>query len=106
MLTLYNAAHSTCSQKVRICLAEKNLLFNAQDSTPENLCFVVQDVASRKLERLLYYNRKAYEELCAMFSGAEQAQALRKLFPGPYVSARAVLLSAPAAPAAAASPPG
>lgn len=27
MLTLYNAAHSTCSQKVRICLAEKGLEF-------------------------------------------------------------------------------
>lgn len=27
MLTLYNAAHSTCSQKVRICLAEKDLEF-------------------------------------------------------------------------------
>jgi glutathione S-transferase len=27
MLILYNAAHSTCSQKVRICLAEKNLAF-------------------------------------------------------------------------------
>ncbi len=27
MLTLYNAAHSTCSQKVRICLAEKKLRF-------------------------------------------------------------------------------
>jgi len=27
MLTLYNAAHSTCSQKVRICLAEKKLPF-------------------------------------------------------------------------------
>jgi glutathione S-transferase len=28
MLVLYNAAHSTCSQKVRICLAEKGLAFN------------------------------------------------------------------------------
>jgi glutathione S-transferase len=27
MLKLYNAAHSTCSQKVRICLFEKNLSF-------------------------------------------------------------------------------
>jgi glutathione S-transferase len=27
MLKLYNAAHSTCSQKVRLCLAEKNLPF-------------------------------------------------------------------------------
>lgn len=27
MLALYNAAHSTCSQKVRICLAEKGLKF-------------------------------------------------------------------------------
>ena len=25
MLELYNTPHSTCSQKVRICLAEKNL---------------------------------------------------------------------------------
>lgn len=28
MLVLYNAAHSTCSQKVRICLAEKELAFD------------------------------------------------------------------------------
>jgi glutathione S-transferase len=28
MLTLYNAAQSTCSQKVRICLAEKHLPFD------------------------------------------------------------------------------
>jgi glutathione S-transferase len=28
MLTLYNAAHSTCSQKVRICLVEKELPFD------------------------------------------------------------------------------
>src|SRR5665213_1827027 len=28
MHTLYNAAHSTCSQKVRICLAEKRLQFD------------------------------------------------------------------------------
>jgi glutathione S-transferase len=28
MLKLYNAAHSTCSQKVRICLAEKGLPFD------------------------------------------------------------------------------
>ena len=27
LMKLYNAAHSTCSQKVRICLAEKNLAF-------------------------------------------------------------------------------
>ena len=27
MLKLYNAPHSTCSQKVRICLAEKGLPF-------------------------------------------------------------------------------
>ena len=27
MIKLYNAAHSTCSQKVRICLAEKDLPF-------------------------------------------------------------------------------
>ncbi|MCX6996200.1 MAG: CpXC domain-containing protein [Kiritimatiellaeota bacterium] len=83
---------------------KKTLLFNAQDSTPENLCFVVQDVASRKLERLLHYNRKAYAELCALFAGAAQAQALRKLFPSPYVSARAVLLQTPVAAALGTAP--
>ena len=30
MLTLYHADHSTCSQKVRICLAEKGLEFQAR----------------------------------------------------------------------------
>ena len=76
---------------------QKNLLFNAQDSTPDNLCFVVQDIASHQLERPIHYNRKAYEELCALFAKAEQAAILRQLFPGPYVSARAVLLQSPPA---------
>ena len=30
MLTLYHADHSTCSQKVRICLAEKGLEFESR----------------------------------------------------------------------------
>ena len=30
MLELYHAHHSTCSQKVRLCLAEKGLEFESQ----------------------------------------------------------------------------
>ena len=30
MLTLYHANHSTCSQKVRLCLAEKKLSWESQ----------------------------------------------------------------------------
>ena len=78
--------------------AQKQLLFDAQDSTAENLCFVVQDVATRQLEKMLNYNRAAYAARAVMFKGGDKAQTLRELFPGPYISARAVLLS-PAAPA-------
>jgi len=95
------------NNRARVDPRTKELLFNADNSTPENLCFVVRDLATLRLEeRPLLYNRRAYEQLCAIFRGAEQAAALRQLFPGPYVSARAVLLQAPAAPAPATAPAG
>ncbi|MGD9875114.1 MAG: CpXC domain-containing protein [Kiritimatiellia bacterium] len=70
----------------------KAVLFNAQDSTPEQFCFVVQDVASRKLESILHYSREAYDSLCETFDQDEQTPMLLEMFPGPYVSARALLL--------------
>lgn len=72
--------------------AAKAVLFNAQDSTPEQFCFVVQDVASRKLESVLHYSRQAYDSLCETFDQDEQTPMLLEMFPGPYVSARALLL--------------
>jgi hypothetical protein len=72
--------------------ATKALLFNAEDSTAENLCLVVQDVESRTLEGVLNFEREAYLGLCEMFDRDDQTPSLMELFPGPYVSARALLL--------------
>ena len=71
--------------------AQKVLLFNAEDSTKDALCFVVQDVKTRKLEAMLQYDRKTYTALCEMFDRDDQTPTLLELFPGPHVSARALL---------------
>jgi hypothetical protein len=66
----------------------KNLLFNAQDSTEEQLCFVVQDRASRKLEALLHFSRADYEALVNVFDAEDQLELLMEQFPGPYLNGR------------------
>lgn len=71
---------------------KKAVLFNAQDSTPEALFFVVQDIASRQFEAVLQYNRQAYTALVEMFNGPEATPNLHEIFPGPYISARSYLL--------------
>ena len=71
----------------------KALLFDAEDSTPEALCFVVQDVESKKLESVLQYDRKTYAALCETFDKDDQTPTLLELFPGPYISARRLLLT-------------
>jgi hypothetical protein len=70
----------------------KALLFDAEDSTPDALCFVVQDVESKKLESVLQYDRKTYTALCETFDKDDQTPTLLELFPGPYISARRLLL--------------
>ena len=76
----------------RLDPARKHILFDAEDSTEAALCFVIQDLRSRKLEGLLQYDRKAYDTLCEMFDRDEKTPILLELFPGPYISARALLL--------------
>ena len=71
---------------------EKRLLFDAEDSTQETLCFVVQDAASHRLESVLHYSRSAYQGLCEMFDQDDQTPSLLELFPGPSISARSLLL--------------
>jgi len=71
---------------------EKALLFNAEDSTEEHLCFVIQDVQSQKLEGLIQYSREAYAGLCETFDEDEQTPSLMELFPGPHLSARALFI--------------
>lgn len=72
--------------------AEKALLFNAEDSSDENLCFVVQDLKTRQLETVLKYGRDAYKALCETFNHEDKTGDLLELFPGPYISARSQLL--------------
>lgn len=73
--------------------AGKAILYDAEDSTDEALCFVVQDLESKALESMLQYNREAYNALSEMFDRDEMTANLFELFPGPYISARHVLLS-------------
>jgi hypothetical protein len=76
----------------RVSPADKVLLFNAEDSREQSLCFVVQDVASRKLESVFEYKRSAYTALCEMFDHDERTPTLLELFPGPHINARSLLL--------------
>lgn len=76
----------------RLNPAEKGLLFNAQDSNDDSLFFVIQDIGSHKLEGMMQYDRSAYDALCEMFDKDEQTASLLALFPGPYISARDLLI--------------
>lgn len=67
---------------------KKNLLFDAQDSTDEQLCFVVQDRATRKLEAVLNFSRADYEALVNIFDSEDQLALLEDQFPGPYLNGR------------------
>ncbi len=69
----------------------QRLLFNAQDSDPETLCFVVQNIESRRLEGVLKYDRRMLGELETMFAN-NPTQPLAELFPHPYISARRLML--------------
>jgi hypothetical protein len=72
---------------------QKRLLFNAQDSDDDNLVFVVQDVESSKLEGVLQFGRDAYVGMLELMEEDEKSEdMIRALFPGPYCSARVLLL--------------
>lgn len=83
----------------------KILLFNAQDSTADHLCFVIQDAATRKFEAMLQYERTVYNALNEAFAEGEKAADLLELFPGPHVSARGLLLQELRAEAEEPNPP-
>ena len=76
----------------KIPVDRKNLLFDAQDSTDEQLCFVVQDRATKKLEAVLNFARADYEALVNVFDSGDQLALLEEQFPGPYLSGRLRLL--------------
>jgi hypothetical protein len=71
---------------------EKAILLNGQECTGEQLCFVVQDVETHKLETLLHYNRETYTSLVELLMEDGEGSMVNQLFPGPFVSARAYLM--------------
>jgi len=73
--------------------AEKQLLFDAHDSTENELAFVTQDLASHKIEGMLLYDRQVYDSLDEMFDDDTKTPDLLEFFPGPYISARHIVLA-------------
>ena len=72
----------------KIPASQKGLLFDAQDSTDEQLCFVVQDRSTKKLEAVLNFSRADYEALVNVFDSEDQLVLLEEQFPGPYLNGR------------------
>lgn len=66
------------------------LLLNVQDSTDEELCFVMQDVQSQELGKILRYGRSAYNSMKELYE--ETPEEFLDMFPGPCISARNLLL--------------
>ena len=71
------------------------LLLNVEDSTEDELCFVMQDVDSRELGGVLRYGRAAYQSMCELYE--ESPEEFMEMFPGPCISARNMLLDEEAA---------
>jgi transcription elongation factor Elf1 len=68
----------------------QRLLLNVEDSTDEELCFVVQEVETQQLGEILRYGKAAYHSLLELHE--EDPDEFMELFPGPCISARDVLL--------------
>ncbi|WFB36507.1 CpXC domain-containing protein [Kiritimatiellota bacterium B12222] len=68
------------------------MLLNGQECNEENLCFVLQDVETKKLESLLHYKRETYDDLVDLLVQDADLSLIKQLFPGPYASARAYLI--------------
>jgi hypothetical protein len=66
------------------------LLLNVQDSTDEELLFVMQDVREQTLGQVLRYGREAYQSMSELYD--ESPEEFIGMFPGPCISARNLLL--------------
>ena len=69
---------------------QHRLLLNVEDSTEEELCFVIQDTISQELGGVLRYGRSAYQSMCDLYE--ENPDEFIEMFPGPCISARYLLL--------------
>lgn len=66
------------------------LLLNVQESTEEELHFVMQTIETSELGAVLKYGRVAYQSLCDLYK--ENPDEFLEMFPGPYISARDFIL--------------
>ena len=71
----------------------KRLLFNAEDSDERTLWFVIQDIATHRLEGVLQFEHQAYRAICETFLQEPHARMLRGLFSGPVINARLQVLA-------------
>ena len=62
------------------------LLLNIEDSTEDELCFVIQNIETYELGEVLRYGRNAYQSLEQLFN--EDPEEFLLMFPGPYICAR------------------
>lgn len=70
----------------------KMVYFDSHDSDDDQLSFIIQDIETRKIDGILRYERSAYDALDEMFDDDEQTPDLFEFFPGPYISARELVL--------------
>ena len=66
------------------------LLLSVQNSTDEEFCFVMQDVESQALGEMVRYGRASYDSMVELYK--ENPDEFTDMFPGPYISARDLLL--------------
>lgn len=74
----------------KVAPGQYRLLLNVEDSTEDELCFVMQDVGSQELGGVLRYGRAAYQSMCELYE--ENPDEFVDMFPGPCISARNLLL--------------
>ena len=60
-------------------------MLNIEDSTEDELCFVIQNIETQELGEILRYGRKAYQSLEELFK--EDPEEFLLMFPGPYICA-------------------
>ena len=76
--------------KEKVNPESNRLLLNIEDSDSNELCFVIQNIENNQLGDILRYGRSAYDSLEELFN--EDPEEFLQMFPGPYISARNLLL--------------
>ena len=71
---------------------KKRLLFNNEDSNEQSLSFVTQDLESHLLENSVEFSQEAYMAVKETFEDDDNTSMIMEMFPGPYISARQMML--------------